>query len=346
MGAPQPAEPYADRQDEDLLLLVAAGQREALGPLYARYAGLIYGIAARSFDASTAEEIVQEVFLAAWRGAATFDPERGAVRGWLLQIARYRVINEIRRRSRRPQTAGEAALRLIEPTDPDPLPDEALFRVEQDSAVRAALAELPDAQRSALRLAFFDGLTHEQVADRLELPLGTAKTRIRAGMHKMRLLLAPTVAVLAALLVGTLAALGWRLHQQSQQQASDEEALRLAVTSETAVLHLSRGAGDANVPQEAHGSYRGRDGQAVAVLSVSHFPPPPQGARYQAWSRKNGVWTLLGEIHATADGSAILVLHGERLKALPDAVEVTLEQGRASAEPSGPVVLQWDAATP
>jgi RNA polymerase sigma-70 factor, ECF subfamily len=344
MGAPQPAEPYADRRDEELLLLIAAGQREALGPLYARYAGVVYGIAARSFDASTAEEIVQEVFLAAWRGAATFDPERGAVRGWLLQIARYRIINEIRRRSRRPQTAGDSALRLVELADPDPSPDEALFRDEQDTAVRAALAELPAAQRSALSLAFFGGMTHEQVADRLDLPLGTAKTRIRAGMHKMRVLLAPTVAVLAALILGTLAALGWRLHQQGQQQTSDEEALRLAVTSETSVLHLSRGAGDAAVPQEAHGSYRGREGEPLAVLSVSHFPPPPHGFSYQAWSQKSGVWTRLGEVHATADGSAILILHGEALKVLPDLVEVTLEPGTAGSTPAGVVVLRWTTA--
>ena len=344
MGAAEQVEQYADRDDESLLLLLAAGQREALGPLYARYAGLIYSVAVRSFEPATAEEIVQEVFLAAWRGAATFDPERGAVRGWLLQIARYRVINEIRRRSRRPRSSGDGGLHLVELADPDPPPDEAVSRSEQDAAVRAALAELPDAQRTALNLAFFGGLTHEQVADRLDLPLGTAKTRIRAGMQKMRLILAPTVAVLAALLLGTLAALGWRLHQQSQQQASDEEALRLSVTSETSVLHLSRGPGDAAVPQEAHGSYRGRDGQSVAVLSVSHFPAPPHGSSYTAWFAKNGVWTRLGEVHVTADGSAILILHGEELKALPDTVEVTLESGRTAEQPAGAVVLLYQAS--
>jgi RNA polymerase sigma-70 factor (ECF subfamily) len=341
MVAPQPAGPLAERSDEELLLLLAAGEQDALGPLYARYAALVYGIAARSFDGPTAEEIVQEVFLAVWRGAATFEPERGTVRAWLLQIARFRIINEIRRRGRRPHTSGDGGLRLVEVADPDPAPEEAAWRGEQEAAVRAALDELPDAQRDALRLAFYGGLTHEQVARRLDLPLGTAKTRIRAGMQKLRVLLAPAVAAFALIAIGLLAALGWKLHEQARQQASDEQALRLAVTSETSVLHLSRGPGDAAVPREAHGSYRGRDGQPVAVLSVSHFPAPPAGHDYVAWTERQGVWTLLGTLHIGADGTAILIAHGDALKALPDAVEVTVEASGGQHAPTGPIVLLW-----
>lgn len=341
MVAPQPAEPLADRRDEELLLLLAAGQQQALGPLYARYAALVYGVALRSFDPPSAEEIVQEVFLAVWRGAASFDPERGTVRAWLLQIARYRIINEIRRRGRRPQSSGDGGLRLVEIADPELPPEEAAWRDEQDAAVRAALAELPDAQRDALRLAFYGGLTHEQVAQKLDLPLGTAKTRIRAGMLRMRAILAPIVAAFALIALGLAAALGWQLHQQSRQQASDEQALRLAVTSETSVMHLSRGPGDAAVPQEAHGSYRGRDGQPVAVLSVSHFPAPPAGHDYVAWTERQGVWTLLGTLHVGPDGTAILIAHGDALTTLPDAVEVTVETAGTQHAPTGPIVLLW-----
>src|SRR5919198_4146489 len=89
--------------DADLVRQLASGRQEALGPLYARYAPLVFGVAAQSLDPAAAEEIVQDVFLAVWRKAADFDPQQGAFRGWLLQLAHWRVLNELRRRSRRPQ---------------------------------------------------------------------------------------------------------------------------------------------------------------------------------------------------------------------------------------------------
>src|ERR671932_132368 len=87
--------------DEELMRLLAGGRQEALGPLYSRYAPLIFGMAAQSLDRSGAEEIVQEVFLAVWRQAATFDPALGPFRPWVLQIAHFRILNELRRRGRR-----------------------------------------------------------------------------------------------------------------------------------------------------------------------------------------------------------------------------------------------------
>ena len=90
--------------DEELLREMARGQQEAVGLFYERHAGAVFGMAAQTFDAATAEEIVQDVFLAAWRGAASFDPARGGAKPWLFAIARHRIANELRRRSRRPQT--------------------------------------------------------------------------------------------------------------------------------------------------------------------------------------------------------------------------------------------------
>src|SRR4051794_16592255 len=97
-GRPMDEEP----DDEELMRRLAAGCTEALQPLHARYVGLIFACAVPSLGAAVAEEVVQEVFLAAWRKASTFDPSRGSVRNWLLQIGRNRVLNEIRGRSRRP----------------------------------------------------------------------------------------------------------------------------------------------------------------------------------------------------------------------------------------------------
>src|ERR1700730_10954188 len=93
---PVPLTPISDdTSDEELITLLASGQQEALGPLYGRYASLIFNMAPRSVDRSAAEDIVQDVFLTVWRHASSFDPERGPLRPWLLQIAHFRILNEI-----------------------------------------------------------------------------------------------------------------------------------------------------------------------------------------------------------------------------------------------------------
>jgi RNA polymerase sigma-70 factor (ECF subfamily) len=170
---------------------LAAGRPEALGPLHDRYAALISGLAARSLDRAAAEDISQEVFLTVWRHAANFDPARGSFRAWVVQITRTRVLNELRRRGRRPRTTSPSP----EPSDDELLdPGEAAWRKHRRAAVGAAVEALPPHQRAALSLAFLEDLTHEQVAARLNLPLGTAKSRIRAGVRALRTRLAPLMA--------------------------------------------------------------------------------------------------------------------------------------------------------
>src|SRR5829696_8747568 len=166
---------------------LAAGDTDAIGPLYGRYVGLVFRIAGQSLDHSAAEDLVQEVFLVVWRKASTFDPERGAFRPWLLEIAHTRVLNELRRRGRRPRLQPDPEgvyLDLV--ADPAPGPAEAAWAAQRRAAIRQAVATLPPPQRQALALAFFEDLTHEQVAQTLGLPLGTAKTRIRAGLQRLR----------------------------------------------------------------------------------------------------------------------------------------------------------------
>jgi RNA polymerase sigma-70 factor (ECF subfamily) len=190
-----PSPPTPSLSDEELVGQLAAGRPEALGPLHGRYAALVYGLAARSLDREGAEEIGQEVFLAVWRHAATFDPARGSFRAWVVQIARTRVLNELRRRGRRPRSTSpspDTCDQLL--PDPAPGPAEAAWRAHRRAAVRAAVDALPPRQREALSLAFLEDLTHDQVAAFLELPLGTTKSRIRAGVKALRSRLASLVA--------------------------------------------------------------------------------------------------------------------------------------------------------
>lgn len=180
---PQPPEPA----DEELMRELAAGRQEALRTLYGRYGSMVLNMAARTLDRSAAEEIVQDVFLSVWRHAAVFTPERGAFRSWVTQIAHHRIVNELRRRSRRPNLEADPdGLLLASLPDISPELEELAWRELLRSAVRSALQELSPPQQEALDLAFFKDLTHAEVAAELRIPLGTAKSRIRVGLRKLR----------------------------------------------------------------------------------------------------------------------------------------------------------------
>ena len=328
-----------EASDQELMRSLAAGSEEALQPLYARYAPLVFGLASHSLDRATAEEIVQDVFLAVWRNASQYDPARGPLRPWLLQIAHFRILNELRGRSRRPQLAPDPdGEQLAALADPDPGPAAAAWTEYRRAAVRRALEILPPAQRQALGLAFFDELTHEQVADVLELRLGTAKTRIRTGLLKLREQLAPMMAVLALVLMAGLASL---LHQQRSDQgaiALDERALDLVTSSDVKPIRLEAAPG---VPAETHANYRSRPGTPLAVLSLSKLAPAPAGQVYQAWLRHEGAWVSLGVAVPDADGKARIVAQGPALAAPAEALQVTLEPALGSTAPSGPLVIAW-----
>lgn len=178
--------------DEELVARVLQRDERAFELLYERYADLVYSVALRVLaDPAMAQDIAQEVFVRFWRMPERYDAERGRFGNWLMSVTRNRAVDEVRIRGRRrlrelgPSVAFEA---VADTPREDPLLN---AEAEADRvAVRRALRALPNEQRTALELAYFGGLTQQEIAELLDQPLGTVKTRTRLAMKKMRLALA------------------------------------------------------------------------------------------------------------------------------------------------------------
>jgi RNA polymerase sigma-70 factor, ECF subfamily len=172
--------------DHAALERMARGDHEALAELYDRHGRLIFSLALRILrDQSDAEDIVQDVFSQAWRQAARYESSRGNAVAWLLNLTRSRAIDRLRGRRARPETTAGDPASLDLPDRSRPL-DQQIALSHEAARIRAAVDELSVLQRVAIELAFYEGLTHVEIADRLELPLGTVKTRIRQGLLKLR----------------------------------------------------------------------------------------------------------------------------------------------------------------
>ena len=173
--------------DNDLLQAVSRGDESALAALYDRYRLILFGLILRILhDRQEGEDVLQEVFFQVWRRANDFDPARGRAFTWLVTIARSRALDRLRMLSSRSRF-----VEADEQTVSDEVTDTAqeLVKSEEGQIVRQALAELPHEQRRALLLAYFEGLTQAEIAERLGDPLGTVKTRMRSGLIKLRELL-------------------------------------------------------------------------------------------------------------------------------------------------------------
>ena len=172
-----------DRPDHDLIEALAQRDLTALSALYDRYGRVAYTLAYRILgEPEGAEDVVQDAFLAAWRGAGTFRRERGNPRSWLLSIVHHRAVDVLRRRTAFRSSPLEAADETASDVD---TADEATRNVERGS-VRAALETLPEAQRRTIELAYFGGYTQSELATLMGVPLGTVKGRMRIGLQKMR----------------------------------------------------------------------------------------------------------------------------------------------------------------
>lgn len=173
-------------EDRAALDRMVRGDQDGLAAIYDRHGRLVYSLAFRIVrDQSDAEDIVQEVFSQAWRQASRYDASRGSVLGWLLTLTRSRAIDRLRGRRARPEPSGNEAV-LNDIPDPAAPADAQAASAVQATQIRAALDGLTVLQRVAIELAFYEGLTHAEIAERLELPLGTVKTRIRQGLLKLR----------------------------------------------------------------------------------------------------------------------------------------------------------------
>lgn len=191
--------------DAELMRRVVQGDEDAFGALYDRYAEVVFGAAIRYLgDRQLAEDVVQDAYLALWNRADHFDPAAGSLLGWLSTIARNRAFDRLRAAGRRPTTVsmsataqdGESDLEALEravavgqpvasaPADGDP--ETAMLRAWSGAIVRATLSDMPELERRAIELAYYEGLTQSEIAAQLGWPLGTVKTRTRRGLERLR----------------------------------------------------------------------------------------------------------------------------------------------------------------
>ena len=175
----------AHLSDEALVALAARSEQSALAELYDRYGRPAYGLALRVVrDEALAEDAVQEAFLAVWRTAARFVPEKGKASTWILTLVHRRAVDVVRREQRRRTDSLDQA--------PEPggggADEEAWLRLQRER-VQAALKQLPDQQREALELAYYGGFTQSELAERLGQPIGTIKSRMFTGLTRLRELL-------------------------------------------------------------------------------------------------------------------------------------------------------------
>jgi RNA polymerase sigma-70 factor, ECF subfamily len=186
LGARPAAAPESRQADQASLGRVARGDERAFAELYDRHARLVFSLALRILqDRADAEDLVQEVFAQVWSQASRYDASRGSVAAWVLILTRSRAIDKLRAKRSRPEAASDAgAAETV--MDSAAGQDLELLSAEQVARLQEALKALPDAQRTALELAYYDGLTHVEVAARLSEPLGTVKARIRQAVIKLR----------------------------------------------------------------------------------------------------------------------------------------------------------------
>ena len=166
--------------DTALISAIRSGEQNAMAALYDRYSSLVYSVALRVLaDTGAAEDVLQDVFMQLWRNPAAFDSNRGSLGAWLAVITRNRAIDTLRKR--RPENDIEDVVVSVEP---DMAGDADRARVAEK--VRGLLGTMPPNQRAALEMAYFEGLTHTEIAEKTGEPLGTIKTRIRAGLITLR----------------------------------------------------------------------------------------------------------------------------------------------------------------
>jgi RNA polymerase sigma-70 factor (ECF subfamily) len=188
-AAAQPKDRQAAPDDQTLLARVADGDSQALDTLYDRYSRVVYGVALRILgQADLAEEVVQETFWSVWRRSRTFQTGSGKVASWIFGIAHNLSVDELRRQRSRPQSVYDTEATPVLRGREDDRMDVAAEAIENERGrvIGAALQQISAEQREAIELAYFGGLSQSEIAERLQSPIGTIKTRIRLGLRKLR----------------------------------------------------------------------------------------------------------------------------------------------------------------
>lgn len=171
-----------ERTDEDLVRRFVGGDDTALEAVYREHGSLVFSYCRRLLDPGRAADATQEVFVAAWRSRSRYRPDAGSLAGWLLGIARFKVIDILR-------ADGRAPVPVAEPMSSGrsaPVEDRAAADIAERMLVAAAMSTLSERAREMVRLSFYEGLTHSEIAERCDVPLGTVKSDIRRGLERMR----------------------------------------------------------------------------------------------------------------------------------------------------------------
>ena len=178
-------------EDQELIERLRRGDKNAFREIYARYSQIVFNLAFRMLRSrEEAEEVVQEIFLQVWNKADSYDSERGAISTWIVNIARSRSIDKLRTLGYRDQTTELIEDRVNSKSDFSRIIED---REESRKVIREALDSLPENQRTAIEMVFFEGLTHIEAAEKLNEPVGTIKTRIRLGVSKLKEKIAPYI---------------------------------------------------------------------------------------------------------------------------------------------------------
>jgi len=173
-----------------LVAQMAQGRQEALASLYDETSPMLNGLLRRMLDKpEDAEEVLLDVYLKAWKNAAAYSDQRGSVQAWLVIMARNSAIDRIRQHRAQPRVVGLELESGIDPVSPDASPEVQTAAGQRRRRIQNIVAQLPPEQRQAVELAFFSGLTHFELAEKLGEPLGTVKSRIRMGLMRLRTLL-------------------------------------------------------------------------------------------------------------------------------------------------------------
>jgi RNA polymerase sigma-70 factor (ECF subfamily) len=194
-GSPEPTAGRLERlADEELMAVVDRKDPGAFEVLYDRHGGAAFSLAYRIVgDRTAAEDVAQDAFLSIWRSNARFDRARGSVRSWVLGVVRNRAIDHLRRGSTQAPKLDQDDDLLLEARAAEERTEEEALRRETSSEIKDALGDLPSDQSQVIRLAYFGGFSHSEIAEMLNMPLGTVKGRMRLGLEKIRTQLAEAI---------------------------------------------------------------------------------------------------------------------------------------------------------